>query len=62
MKYPFDRKNTSDNKEKVYMLEDYTVSDAQYKIGLYYKGDGHQEELELDVETKEKMQSVMDLF
>jgi len=62
MKYPFDRKNTSDNKEKIYMLEDYTVSDAQYKVGLYYKGDVHQEELELDVETKEKMQSVMDLF
>jgi phage/plasmid-associated DNA primase len=60
MKHDFTRKNTTDNKEKVYMLEDYTPGDSRYQVGLYYNTGVKQ--LELVPEKNEEVQNVMDLF
>jgi len=65
MKYPFERKNTPDGKEKIYMLEDRTIGESRYSIGLYYGENERQEKLALDddgEDDEENNQSIMDLF
>lgn len=56
MRYPFVRKNDN-NGGKIYMLDDFLLSDAKFNIGLYYSHDPEEERHEEYVN-----QDILDLF
>jgi hypothetical protein len=63
MKHNFVRKTTSDGKAKIYILEDHTVGDSRYKIGLYYADAPSPQAATIEKQLQSsEFQSVMDLF